>query len=243
MCCHQKCQDSALIPFGGRKILATSLQAQPGTQGVWESPQAKSCLGPLEKMDSLWFLTPGAYWGHRGKEQLRKRNLWNKFHLKKKHGSQFLKIKHERQLIFFHCFSSSPICCWNVISYQLFLPVNIHQYQANTNSWGKREQAQQSRASGSQGKRCLKMFHAPQSQRRTGSSDSTHVLNHPGHRESPCLWSGVNTISETRNSSQTWVNNKDCAWWWWFLIPTLPADANGNTPLSIFHSLYSNSLK
>lgn len=71
-------------PLEGERYLQPLFRLSLGHR-VYESPQAKSCLGPLENMDSLWFLTPGAYWGHRGKEQLRKRNLWNKFHLKKKH--------------------------------------------------------------------------------------------------------------------------------------------------------------
>lgn len=51
---------NALIPFGGREIFTTSIQVQLGTEGKWESHQAKISLGPLEKRGSLWFLTPGA---------------------------------------------------------------------------------------------------------------------------------------------------------------------------------------
>lgn len=84
-------------PLWRREIFTTSIRAQLGTEGKWESRQAKISLGPLEKRSSLWFLTPGASWGHGGKEQLRKRNSETSFIWKeknKKHGFRLLKIKH-----------------------------------------------------------------------------------------------------------------------------------------------------
>lgn len=72
MCCHQKCQDCALIFFGGREIFMTPMRAPPGTEGVWGSPQAKSNLGPWNKQ--LLF----APWPQEPLEATERRNLWKR---------------------------------------------------------------------------------------------------------------------------------------------------------------------